>query len=156
VAGIRLRDARRDEGERLSALALRSKAHWGYSDEFLAACRAELTFDPGAQPTGRMRVAEEDRRVLGFSLVEGEPPHGELAALFVDPTAIGTGCGGLLLRDALDGAARAGFRSLILDADPGAEPFYLHLGAHRIGESPSGSIAGRMLPRLEFRLPRVP
>jgi len=28
----------------LSNLAFRSKAHWGYSDEFMAACRDELTY----------------------------------------------------------------------------------------------------------------
>jgi len=41
----------------------------------------------------------------------------------------------------------------MLDADPDAEPFYLHHGARRIGEVPSGSIPGRMLPRLAFGQP---
>ena len=35
-----------NEAVYLSALALRSKAHWGYSKEFLKSCENELTYDP--------------------------------------------------------------------------------------------------------------
>jgi len=42
---------------------------------------------------------------------------------------------------------------VVLDADPGAEPFYARFGARRTGEVPSGSIEGRMLPRMAFVLP---
>jgi len=37
----------------------------------------------------------------------------------------------------------------MIDADPNAEGFYLKMGAERVGESPSGSIPGRMLPLLQ-------
>jgi hypothetical protein len=33
-----------------------------------------------------------------------------------------------------------------IDADPNAEAFYLAMGAVRIGQTPSGSIPGRVLP----------
>ncbi|TCT06419.1 hypothetical protein EDC22_1111 [Tepidamorphus gemmatus] len=39
-----------------------------------------------------------------------------------------------------------------VDSDPFAEGFYLAMGAQRVGEAPSGAIAGRMLPRLAKRL----
>ncbi|MGN0063985.1 MAG: GNAT family N-acetyltransferase [Nocardioides sp.] len=146
----RIRPARADEHAAVSALALASKGHWGYSAEFLEACRVELTYDAETCASGRMWVAEADDALAGFVLLEGEPPAGELAALFVDPAAIGTGVGGLLLRHALHEAAVRGFTRLSLDADPGAEAFYLHHGAVRTGESPSGSVPGRVLPRLEI------
>lgn len=38
------RAARPSEAGLLSELALQSKAHWGYSAEFIAACRAELSY----------------------------------------------------------------------------------------------------------------
>lgn len=148
----RIRPARADEHPQLSALALASKGHWGYSEEFLASCRDELTYGPDTCASGRMWVAEQDGTVLGLVLLEGTAPHGELAALFVTPEAIGTGCGALLLRHALRTARDRGFDLLVLDADPGAEAFYRHHGAVRTGESPSGSIPGRVLPHLEFRL----
>ena len=78
--------------------------------------------------------------------------HGELAACFVDPPAIGSGVGGVLLRHALAEARRRGWHTLALDSDPGAVAFYLHHGARQVGESASGSIPGRVLPRLEFAL----
>lgn len=78
--------------------------------------------------------------------------------LFVDPIAIGSGCGKALLLDALHRGATAGFDRLVLDADPGAEWFFLDFGATRVGTSPSGFVPGRNLPRLEFalRLERPP
>jgi hypothetical protein len=38
-----IRAAHGGELEALSALAMRSKAHWGYSAAFMQACRDELT-----------------------------------------------------------------------------------------------------------------
>lgn len=146
-----VRTALPQEHATISALALRSKGHWGYSPEFLEACRAELTYRATDCGTG-MWVADDGSGPLGFSRLAGEPPDGELAALFVDPAAIGTGCGRLLLEHTLHEAAARGFRRLELDADPGAESFYLHFGATRIGTSPSASIPGRVLPRLRFDL----
>ena len=41
------------EAGEISAMALRSKGHWGYDAAFLEACRADLTIDPpGATGSG--------------------------------------------------------------------------------------------------------
>lgn len=45
-----IRPARDTELDALTALVLRSKAHWGYSDEFMRACAAELTVSPALLP----------------------------------------------------------------------------------------------------------
>jgi len=149
---IRLRAAEPHEASALSDLALRSKGHWGYSQAFLAACRAELTVTPQRCASGAVTVAVRSGRILGFHVLEGSPPDGQLAALFVDSDLIGTGVGDRLLRHALGSAGRQGFRSLALEADPGAEGFYVRYGAVRAGEVASGSIPGRLLPRLTFEL----
>ena len=86
-----IREAVPQEHEELSALAMRSKAVWGYSSEFLAACRAELTYTTAQCGGERMWVAVAEGTVVGFSHLQGEPPRGELAALFVDPATIGCG-----------------------------------------------------------------
>lgn len=153
-AEIEIRGAHLDEAELLTELALRSKAHWGYSAEFLAACRDELAVRPSAITADLVRVAARGEEVLGFYELGGVVPHGELAALFVERDQIGTGVGGRLLDHALDAASRRGFGSLVVDADPGAEAFYLRHGARRIGDSLSGSIPGRLLPRLLFEISR--
>lgn len=147
-----LRDARPSAAEAalLSALALRSKGHWGYDAAFLESCRDELTLSADELASRRTRVAVVDGEVAGFSTLEGEPPHGEIGMLFVDPVHIGRGLGGLLVRDLLARAGEEGFTRLHIDADPSAEAFYLAHGAVRVGEVASGSIPGRVLPQLEM------
>ncbi|GGX76417.1 GNAT family N-acetyltransferase [Streptomyces minutiscleroticus] len=147
-----IRDARPDEADDLTELALRSKAHWGYDEDFMAACRDELTVHPSEVEVRRTALAEQDGRVLGFTTVDGKPPEGAVGMMFVDPVAIGQGVGRKLFEHALDTARNAGFTRLTIDADPNAEPFYRAMGAVRIGATPSGSIAGRMLPLLSVTL----
>jgi GNAT superfamily N-acetyltransferase len=147
-----LRPARPEDAAALSALALRSKAHWGYDVAFLDACREELTLSTDDLVPRRTRVAEVAGEVVGFSTLEGDPPLGEVGMLFVDPAAIGRGVGGVLLRDLVTRARRGGFTRLHIDSDPHAEAFYLAHGAVRVGEIASGSVPGRVLPRLELNV----
>src|SRR3546814_17343333 len=62
-----LRLAKSSECGSLSALALRSKAYWGYDSAFLQACRDELTVRPKAAAAGRVEVLIEQATPLGFS-----------------------------------------------------------------------------------------
>jgi GNAT superfamily N-acetyltransferase len=150
TADVELRPGRPGEAAALSELALRSKAHWGYSVEFLEACRSELTVAEAQVPAVTVAVAAD--AIAGFSLLEGHDAGGELSMLFVDPPRIGHGIGGRLLAAALESARLRGYRHVDLDADPDAAPFYLRYGARRLGDVPSGSIPGRTLPRLRFVL----
>jgi GNAT superfamily N-acetyltransferase len=147
---VTVRPARPSEAPAISALALRSKGHWGYDPAFLEACRADLTIDPAWCDGVRLVVADEAGTLLGYARVSGEPPVGELDGLFVDPAAIGRGVGGLLLRHAIGIARDLGLRALAIDSDPHAEAFYRHAGAVRTGESPSTVDPTRLLPRLEL------
>ncbi|GAA4555187.1 GNAT family N-acetyltransferase [Planotetraspora kaengkrachanensis] len=156
VIDIRIRPARAEEAGLLGDLALRSKGHWGYDHDFLEACRAELTFHPDQLRAQRIAVAESAGRVLGFYSLTGEPPDGELGNMWVEPDAIGGGVGRHLWHHALRTARSAGFTTLRIDADPFAEGFYLAMGAERVGETPSGSIPGRVLPLLRMRVPPQP
>ncbi|HEX4904830.1 MAG TPA: bifunctional GNAT family N-acetyltransferase/class I SAM-dependent methyltransferase [Acidimicrobiales bacterium] len=144
---MHIRPARPGEEAALTELAMRSKAHWGYDDAFMAACRDELTIRPEHLP--RIDVADLDGRIVGMVRLE----HEAIEDLFVEPDAIGTGVGGELFRHAVRRAATEGMSRLLIDADPNAEGFYAAMGAVKVGESPSGSIAGRVLPQLELAVP---
>lgn len=146
---MHIRPARPGEEAALTELAMRSKAHWGYDDAFMAACRDELTIRPAH--IERIDVADLDGAVLGMVRLEPEA----IEDLFVEPDAIGTGVGRVLFRHVVRRAAAEGMARLRIDADPNAEGFYLSMGAVRVGESPSGSIAGRMLPQLEVAVPQA-
>jgi GNAT superfamily N-acetyltransferase len=145
---MRIREARPEEAAILTELALRSKGHWGYDEDFVARCREELTLQPDEVEQRRTAVAEHQGQVVGFVTVQGDPPDGELGMLFVDPPAIGHGVGRLLFQHALAVAAALGFKRLEIESDPHAEPFYRAMGATHIGTVPSGSIPGRELPLL--------
>jgi GNAT superfamily N-acetyltransferase len=147
-----IRRARPDEAPLLSDLALRAKGHWGYDAAFLEACRAELTIAPESIMQRDIFVVEEDGRVLGFYALAGAIPEAELDDLFVEPDAIGKGYGRLLWDHAAARMRESGATSFIIQADPYAEGFYRAMGAERIGEAPSGSIPGRMLPLLRAHL----
>ena len=150
MADLVLRAALPAEVEALSELAMRSKAYWGYDAEFLEAYRDELTFTVTDVP--RIVVAESAGTLVGMYTVDGRPPHGVLGNLWVDPSAIGSGIGRQLWTHAISSARTRGFAHLMIDADPNAEGFYLRMGAERVGETPSGSIPGRVLPVLQVNV----
>ena len=137
----------------LSELALRSKGYWGYDAAFLEACRDELTLTADQVAATRV-VRAPGGAVRGFHLLApdraGDPDRGELLMLFVDPPAIGSGVGRVLVDDAIRHAARLGWSALRVESDPGAEGFYVAIGARRVGTVPSGSVPGRELPLLEL------
>jgi GNAT superfamily N-acetyltransferase len=101
------------------------RAHWGYDQAFLDACRSELTLTPQDVEAQRVTVAERDGRLVGFYALAGEPPEGTLEDLFVEPDHIGTGVGRILWEHAIDVARTLGFERITVEADPEAEPFYL-------------------------------
>jgi len=146
------RRARPDEADALSALALRSKAHWGYDQEFIAACQTELTWSCEDIASRHCIVAEHAGDLCGFFVLTGAGEHGDLTDMFVEPRLIGAGLGGDLMRLALQHARDLGYATLGIDADPNAAGFYQHFGASLVSQTPSGSIPGRMLPHLEIPL----
>ncbi len=150
---MQLRPAVERDAPELSALALRSKAHWGYDEAFIAACRDELSVKPAAinDPHQCWRVATDGNRVLGYyGMSPIDDQEAELEALFVTPEAIGTGVGRRLVDDALETASSLGFAKIVIQGDPNAEGFYLAMGATRTGDRESGSIRGRYLPVFEL------
>ena len=149
---IRLRNALQDELSSLSALCLRSKAHWGYDEAFITACRAELTLHPDDLQTTSLQVAERDAAVAGLAQVKVTGLDADLLKLFVEPALLGSGIGRLLFEWATAKARDLGATRMTIDADPGAAPFYERMGAHHVGFAPSGSFPGRMLPRMLIQL----
>lgn len=153
MAPLTIREARPEEAALLSDLAFRSKGSWGYDAEFMEACRADLTLTPQQISESAAFVCEGESGVLGFSrVVLMDERTAELDALFVDPTAIGSGAGKLLWEHSLAAARALGARDLVLQSDPHAEGFYLSRGARRIGEAASALIPGRALPLMHVDL----
>jgi N-acetylglutamate synthase-like GNAT family acetyltransferase len=151
-----IRRARPSEAELLSELALRSKAHWGYDEDFLRSSRRDLSLTPDYLNDHTVFVAEEDERVIGFYSLRQEGPILWMDQLFVETDRIGTGWGGRLFKHSVASASELGASSFQIEADPNAEAFYRAMGAHPIGHAESPVKPGRMLPVLVFDIEREP
>lgn len=149
---IVVRAARPEEVSALTELAMRSKASWGYDAAFMAACREELTFTPEKMAAWTVWVAELDGRLAGMAALSLDGDVAELEDFFVEPELQGRGVGRALMDTFLAEARFRGARTAGLDADPFAEPIYARLGFTTVGRSPSASIPGRWLPRMQMRL----
>ena len=153
--GIIIREAKTSDAETLTSIALSSKAHWGYSEEFMDSCRAELTVTGDRISSDRYTYfgAELDGELVGFYGIEWDGnDKAELEALFVEPSMIGRGIGRKLVEHSKAKAGKLGVAELLIQGDPHAEKFYMAAGAELIGQKESGSIPGRMLPLFMIRL----
>ncbi|WP_068614705.1 GNAT family N-acetyltransferase [Paenibacillus tuaregi] len=151
---MNIRKANMHEAGVLSDLSFRSKAHWGYSDEFMEACREDLTVTSEYIATSLVFVLEDEGQIKGFFGLEQEDGSWLLKDLFVEPEEIGRGYGKALWRYMQNAARDLGVRKLTIHSEPHAENFYLRMGAKRIGEIASTVFEGRKLPLLEIEISR--
>lgn len=149
ASDLTVRAARAGEAEALTALCVRSKAHWGYDDAFMHSSQASLTVSDADIASGRVLVATGDGRILGMARVEAD---GELGMMFVDPSAMGRGAGRALFGAAVVLARGLGARRMPILADPNAAQFYERMGARFVSHAPSDAIPGRTLPLYEYDL----
>jgi len=150
---VLIRKAEPGESESLTALCIRSKAHWGYDAAFMRMCAVTLAVSEADIALDRVLVAVDDQgRAIGMACVLPEGQTADLDALFVDPSAIGRGAGRLLFEAAIERARTLGARRITILADPNAARFYERMGAHFVRNAPSDAIPGRTLPFYECDL----
>jgi GNAT superfamily N-acetyltransferase len=148
-----VRNAKLEEAASLTALCVRSKAHWGYDAAFMKLSAAALAVNEDDIAAGRVLVAVDDAgRVIGMACVLPEGETSDLDALFVDPPAIGSGAGRALFDAAVILARQQGARRMTVLADPNAAAFYERMGARYLRNAPSDAIPGRTLPFYEYDL----
>jgi GNAT superfamily N-acetyltransferase len=101
-------------------------------------------------------VAELDGQAIGFYSLVPSPEVWELDNLWVLPQFMKQGFGRALLKHASQTAAEGGATSIVVDADPNSEPFYLRCGARRVGAvaAPIAGQPNRVRPQLEWAVTR--
>lgn len=146
--------ARPSEAPAITELVLASKRHWGYPDAFFVAMRPVMAFTPAdlARPADRVEVLEADGHLLGVIRLRRRTELAFLEDLWLDPSAMGRGLGRRLFERAAEIARGWGKGVMEFESDPHAEPFYLRLGAERVGMSPSTAIPGRAVPLMRYAL----
>lgn len=148
----RIRRARAGESRDLTALALRSKAHWPYDEAFMSVIRRVLKITEEQIRAHVVLVHETAGVIDGVGVLACFDDEWEVDHLWVEPAEIGRGIGRRLLDALLARARRLGAERVLVESDPHAEDFYARRGAVRVGVRPSGVIAGRSLPVLAIRL----
>lgn len=147
---VKIRAANSNDSATLTDLALRSKAYWGYSKQFIALCEAELTISENYIANHPVYLLEKEKKIIAFFSFSLKKD--ELAMFFVDPNYIGQGIGKLLWTNMIKKAQALNIKQLTIDSDPFAEGFYLKMGAKKIGKTPSTVFPNRYLPLLKVEL----
>lgn len=147
---VSFRQARSIDGEALTALANRAKAHWGYLQAQLEAWRADLEISPASIATHWTLCAETGGELVGVVQLNVAIVAADLLHLWVEPKAMGQGIGTALLDAAIAHCRSFGLSQLTIDSDPNAEPFYAARGARRVGETPApiDGMPNRLRPQM--------
>jgi GNAT superfamily N-acetyltransferase len=120
----------------------------------MEACRAELTITPAKMAAWSVWVAQLDATICGMIALNigGIKEGAELEDFFVHPSYQSRGIGRALMSTMLRICRARSVRVLRVDADPNAENIYQKFGFATVGRSPSRSISGRTLPKMELRV----
>ncbi|MBT28838.1 MAG: GNAT family N-acetyltransferase [Thalassobius sp.] len=148
-----IKKAQANDADKLSEIAFQSKAYWGYSEQFMESCRAELTSTSQELLRAISYVAFREETIVGFYLLKHLNENSiELEQMFVLPKFINLGIGKALFKHAVATAQKNGYNEIQIQADPYAQQFYEKMGATIKGFTPSQSIKNRMLPQMSFLL----
>ncbi|GAA1250986.1 GNAT family N-acetyltransferase [Pseudonocardia aurantiaca] len=145
-----VRPARPQEAPALAALAVRSKAHWGYSREFIERFAAGMGLTSEVVATNDVQVGERDGEPRGFYTLLHRGRLVVLDDLWLEPAEIGHGSGRLLFEHAAARALRSGAAVLEWEAEPYAVGFYTRMGGDTVRWT--GSALGRRLPVMRLQL----
>jgi len=133
-----IRDGRPGEEPALEALQLRASVVYDSDRDAVLAHPEVVRLPSGVIEAGGVRVAEDRRQVLGFSVVvAGAAGAWELDGLFVEPGHWRLGVGAALVADVVDRARLAGMDRLDVVANPNALAFYRAVGFEELGEVPT-------------------
>ena len=139
----------------LSAIAIESKRHWKYPEEWIGGWKEELTIPPDYIKNNFVfkLTDESNHEVVGFCALEWNEEQKELevAHLWLRPQSMGKNLGNHLLKTSLARVADLPARRVIVTADPNASGFYEKFGFRRTGYTKS-TPAGRLLPNLVLEI----
>lgn len=133
---MQIRAAAPGEAQSLCALVMLAKAHWGYEAAQLEAWRPGLAVTP-EQLSAQPAYVAEDGEVVGFYTLRLQDGRCEMDNLWVVPRRMGRGYGRSLVAHATAVAKALAFESIVIDADPNAEGFYVKCGAVVTGRVPA-------------------
>ena len=132
---IHIREGRESDFERLRAIAVEAKAHWGYDRALVEEWVRDGDFEPESLRRRLVYVVEEDGRPVGWAALIPRGEVGWLEDLWVEPASIGRGIGRALFEHVAAEARQRGARRLEWEAEPNAHGFYERMGGAYVRDS---------------------
>ncbi|KLN60460.1 hypothetical protein WH96_12090 [Kiloniella spongiae] len=145
---MKLVPARLEDLPLLPSIALRSKSHWDYPQDFLDKCKtffeAEYT-EEYLKKSYTFLFLQSDEIIGMGSLLWNDIPM--IDSFWLLPENIGKGYGKQAFDLLIKEARKLGWPNLTIISDTYAEGFYKTMGAKRVGEVPS-EVQDKMLPKM--------
>ena len=139
---------------KLTKLTRRSKASWGYPNEWLKLWKGDLTITKKMMNDFYFYHYVLDGKIAGFySLNRVNSRTSILEFLFVDPDYFGKGIGAQLIEHAINYCKKNECACLNVLSDPHAESFYTKYGFKVQYYIKSKVIPDRKLPEMELYFP---
>jgi N-acetylglutamate synthase-like GNAT family acetyltransferase len=139
-----------DDLQRLTEIAIESKAYWGYTAEQIESWREDLTVHTKQFQQWDVYKFVSDKEIAGFYCLDlnASKTTSSLEFLFVLPKFIGKAIGSQLLQHAFQESIQQDKLKMKVLSDPNAASFYTKHGFVEISKEES-SISGRFLPVME-------
>lgn len=145
------RNAKHKDLPEINALIRASKAHWGYSEEFMENFMNLFSVTPEYLSRHATKVLIFNDEISGlFAFEIHEDDSLELDYFFIHPSFIGKGLGRLLWNEACSTASTLSDKGFTLWSDPEAEAFYEKMGCKKTGEKKSPLLPNRKCPVMEY------
>ena len=151
---MRIRRALARDADILTDIAVASEAHWGGDTDFMDCFRAEYRVTADFIENNPVFLLDDEAEPVGFYGLIEKKGASELEYLYVKESRIGKGCGRILWNHILSTCRELGIRKIEFVTSPEAEAFYIRMGARRIAVVESTLKSGRLIPRLEYDIPK--
>lgn len=140
------------DAKKLTEIALKSKAFWGYSNTQIESWRDDLTITQKMFDEWTIYKYLINKDIVGFYILNRVNVRTSiLEFLFISPKFIKQGLGKKLLLHAIEKCKKESCAIINVLSDPNAEAFYAKHGFKIIAQIES-SVPGRFLPEMEFEI----
>lgn len=138
--------------EKLTNLAIRSEAYWGYDSNYIDRFKEIYKVNQEFIKNNPTYIIKDNEEIIGFyGILVGEK-ESSLEYFFIEPKYIGKGYGRLLWNHAIDTCKKLSIKEFEIVTSPQAKEFYIKMGAKLQGEVESLVIKGRVIPMLVYEV----
>ena len=130
---IMLKDAKREDADKLSEIALTSKRYWNYPESWISLWAEELEVKPDFIENNKVLIAEYEGASAGFAALTISDKSAELGHLWILPLYMKKGIGKFLFESIVKYCKEKNINRFKIVSDPYAKSFYEKMGAQQIG-----------------------